>query len=85
MTRRLVLSAVFLIISIFIVLMFFMSFQKAIILIIPVAVCVFGMTIIIGLIFFIANQFKEKFSREKKLFLEEFNETKDYYHGGTDE
>lgn len=85
MIRRLVLCAFSLIMIIFIVLMIFIPFKQAIILIIPVSVCIFGITIIVGLINFIAKQFNEKFNKEKKLFLEELNETKDYYHGGTDE
>ena len=85
MIRRLVLSAFSLIIIIFIVLMLFMSLQKATVLIIPVAVCIFGITILAGLIIFIIKEFKEKLKKERVLFLDELKETRKYYQGGKDE
>lgn len=85
MIKRLLLSAFSLIMILLIVFMLFMPLQKAVVLIIPVAVCVFGTSIFIGLIIFIVKTFKEKLKKEKVLFIDEFKETRKYYQGGKDE
>lgn len=79
--RKLVIADLLLILVIFIILSFLFSLEKAIMILIPVSVCILEGTILIGLCIFIFSRFKGRYNKEKSFFIEEWNDTKEKING----
>ena len=75
--RKLVIADLLLILGIFIILSFFFFFERACMIMIPVSVCIIEGTILIALCIFIFSRFKGRYNKEKSLFIEEWNDTKE--------
>lgn len=75
--RKLVIADLLLILGIFIIFSFLFSLEKAFMIMIPISVCIIEGTILIGLCIFIFSRFKGRYNKEKSLFIEEWNDTKE--------
>jgi len=65
----------------FILMSLFWTIQKALLVIVPLSICTFECTLLILLSWMITKHFGQKFKEIRKIFLEEFDRTKEYYHG----